>query len=131
MAAAVCVSRMGRKPVRVLLVEDDEDVREFTSEVLTADGYHVTAACNAIEAQQLDASAFDLVITDIVMPGTDGLALVRALRRTHPTLKVLFTTGYSRHIAPEALAVGEILDKPFQRDALLHAVKRLSGLQIA
>ena len=108
-------------------------MREFTSEALTSGGYDVTVACNAIEAQQLAAgdSAFDLVITDIVMPGTDGLALVSALRRTHPTLKVLFTTGYSRHIAPDALAVGEILDKPFQRDALLHAVNRLSGLQIA
>jgi len=73
------------------------------------------------------ASRFDLLITDIVMPGRNGVELARALNRTHPDVKVLFTTGYTRHIAPDLLADSEILDKPYQRAALLHAVRHVLG----
>lgn len=119
--------------MRILLVEDDGDVREYMTEVLDAAGCYVIAAGDANEALRLAErdTAIDLVITDIVMPGVDGLALVRALRRSHPTLKVLFTTGYSRHIAPDEFADEEILEKPFHREVLLHAINRLSGLEIA
>ena len=115
--------------MRILLVEDDADVREYTALVLEDAGYAVRVAARADEAETIlgTGEPFDLLITDIVMPGRDGVALAQALGRTHPDIKVLFTTGYTRHIAPELLAESEILEKPYQRAALLHAVRHVLG----
>lgn len=105
-------------------------MRAYTAHILEDAGYAVSTAAGADEAEALLDSGedFDLLITDIVMPGRNGVELARALRLARPDAKVLFTTGYTRHIAPELLADAEILDKPYQRDALLHAVRYvLSG----
>jgi two-component system, cell cycle sensor histidine kinase and response regulator CckA len=115
--------------VNVLLVDDDEGVRDYTAHVLEDAGFHVRCAAAADEAEALVAGgeAVDLLITDIVMPGRDGIALARWLNRACPGAKVLFTTGYTRHIAPELLADADILDKPYQRDSLLHAIRHVLG----
>jgi len=115
--------------VKVLLVDDDADVLEYTAQVLEDAGYAVRAAARADEAETIlgTGEPFDLLITDIVMPGRNGVELARALNRTRPEVKVLFTTGYTRHIAPDLLADSEILDKPYQRAALLHAVRHVLG----
>jgi CheY-like chemotaxis protein len=118
--------------MRILLVEDDAGVREYTALVLEEAGYTVRVAARTEEAEIVlgTGEPFDLLITDIVMPGRDGVALARLLHRTHPDLKVLFTTGYTRHIAPELLAESELLEKPYQRIALLHAVRHLLGATV-
>jgi CheY-like chemotaxis protein len=115
--------------VKILLVDDDAGVRDYTAQVLEDAGYAVRAASRADEAETIlgTGERFDLMITDIVMPGRNGVELARALNRTHPDVKVLFTTGYTRHIAPDLLADSEILDKPYQRAALLHAVRHVLG----
>jgi CheY-like chemotaxis protein len=104
-------------------------VRDYTAQVLEDAGYAVRAASRADEAETIlgTGEPFDLIITDIVMPGRNGVELARALNLTHPDVKVLFTTGYTRHIAPDLLADSEILDKPYQRAALLHAVRHVLG----
>jgi len=115
--------------VKILLVDDDAGVLEYTAQVLEDAGYAVRAATRADEAETIlgTGEPFDLLITDIVMPGRNGVELARTLNRTRPDVKVLFTTGYTRHIAPDLLADSEILDKPYQRAALLHAVRHALG----
>ena len=117
--------------MKILLVDDDADVLEYTAQVLEDAGYAVRAASRADEAEIIlgTGEPFDLLITDIVMPGRNGVELARALNLTRPDVKVLFTTGYTRHIAPDLLADSEILDKPYQRAALLHAVRHVLGVK--
>jgi CheY-like chemotaxis protein len=119
--------------MRILLVEDDADVRDYTALVLEDAGYAVRVACHADEAETVLATGepFDLLITDIVMPGRNGVMLAQLLNRTRPDVKVLFTTGYTRHIAPELLAESEILEKPYHRAGLLHAVRHVLGATAA
>ena len=136
---AVCLAApppLSRAPVlcieagmKILLVDDDAGVLEYTAQVLEDAGYAVRAASRADEAETILSTGepFDLLITDIVMPGRNGVELARALNRSRPDVKVLFTTGYTRHIAPDLLADSEILDKPYQRAALLHAVRHVLG----
>ena len=115
--------------MKILLVEDDAGVRDYTALVLEDAGYAVRVAARADEAETIleTGEPFDLLITDIIMPGRDGVALAQLLHRTRPDVKVLFTTGYTRHIAPELLADSEVLDKPYHRAALLHAVRHVLG----
>jgi DNA-binding response OmpR family regulator len=112
---------------RVLLVDDDVDVREYTAGVLEDAGYVVAAAARAEEAERLlsKGDVFDLVITDIVLPGQNGIALAQSVRRLSPGARILFTTGYTRHIAGDGIDGMEVLDKPYLPDALLHAVRHV------
>lgn len=111
--------------VRILLVDDDDGVRDYTAMVLEEAGYDVRVASRADMALKLLSSGepFDLLITDVVMPGWDGTELVQRVLALRPELKVLFITGYTRHIAADRLVGAEVLDKPYQRDKLLHAVR--------
>jgi DNA-binding NtrC family response regulator len=115
--------------VIILLVDDDDDVREYTANVLEDAGYDVRPAAHAEAALAVlrSGETVDLMITDVVMPGVDGVELARRVQQVRPGLKVLFTTGYTRHIAADQLVGAEVLDKPFQRDSLLHAVHHVLG----
>ena len=118
--------------MRILLVEDDDLVRDVTAEMLEEAGYEVLVAASAPEAEKIAANipVIDILITDIIMPGGNGVDLARRLARRRIGMKTLFTTGYTRHIAPE-LEDAPILDKPYHRDALLHALGRLIGFETA
>jgi DNA-binding NtrC family response regulator len=97
-------------------------------EVVLADaGFSVRPVANAAEAMRALSSdpAIELLLTDIVMPGESGVELARRACALRPHLRVLFVTGYTRNIAPGALARAAVLDKPFARDRLLHAVDRV------
>jgi CheY-like chemotaxis protein len=111
--------------VRVLLVDDDDDVRDYTAFVLEEAGFDVRVAARGEAAFRVLATGepFDLLITDLVMPGWDGIELARRVRMLRPELKVLFVTGYSRGMVGERLAGIEVLDKPYRRDKLLDAVR--------
>ncbi|MCG2714846.1 MAG: PAS domain S-box protein, partial [Candidatus Marinimicrobia bacterium] len=83
---------------RILLVEDEEDIREFTATLLRENGYIVFEAANAKEALELfknEDGNFDLVFSDVVMPGKSGLHLVDELLSGKPDLQVLLSSGYS------------------------------------
>ena len=114
-----------RLSVRILLVDDDEDVRGYTAFVLEEAGFEVRVASRGEAAMHVLAAGepFDLLITDVVMPGWDGVELARRVRQLRPGLRVLFVTGYPRHIAAERFAGADVLNKPYQRDKLLHAVE--------
>jgi CheY-like chemotaxis protein len=119
-------------PATVLVVEDEELVREFTVELLGEFGYRVLAAANGREAMQLieDSSAkIDLLFTDIVMPGElDGFALAREARRCRPTLPVLYTSGYTNRSADNVVeALGPLVAKPYRPEQLRIEIQRALG----
>jgi two-component system cell cycle sensor histidine kinase/response regulator CckA len=110
---------------RVLLVEDEDMVRAVAERALTRAGYQVTACSDgeAGLAAVTAGGAFDLVVSDVVMPGMDGPAMARAIRRVRPHLPVLFMSGYAEeqlrneiHLAdmyfiPKPFSVQQISDK--------------------
>ena len=112
----------------ILLVEDEENLREASREALTSLGYRVLAAANAREAlDRLDGHRIDLVITDLVMPEMGGGDLLRELADRCPEVPVLAVTGYA---APDEayrltdLGFSDVLRKPFDAPALAQAVHR-------
>lgn len=113
---------------RVLLVEDNPDVARITREMLEQLGYAVRQVSDGDEALAVidaEPAAFDLVVSDIVMPGgKDGVAVARALRERRPALPVLLVTGYSEMAAR---AGGEfiVLRKPFLLAELSRAAARM------
>ena len=113
---------------RILLVEDEDGVRRVVHRLLTRAGYQVEQARYGQEAIALvadDLARFDLVLTDVYMPGMNGVVLTDQLRRQRPQLPVLYMSG---HIddpqLEERLRVEQavVIDKPFTADALLARV---------
>jgi DNA-binding NtrC family response regulator len=125
----------GRGGERLLLVEDESAVREIGARVLRDAGYSLQVARDAEEAmriaQQGGPEAFDLLVTDVVLPGGSGRELAHALRRDRPGLRVLFVSGFARG---ELAAGGGLppdsafLEKPFGAEGLRSAVRRALAL---
>jgi signal transduction histidine kinase len=113
----------------ILLVEDDASVRQLVGAMLRSSGYAVVAPAAPQEALALCAdptSRIDLLLTDMVLPETDGAAIAETARRTRPGLKVLFMSGYTDHAVLHRHPVdGEalFLAKPFTKAALLAKVR--------
>jgi two-component system, cell cycle sensor histidine kinase and response regulator CckA len=114
----------------VLLVEDEESVRQLVSETLESKGYRVMQAENGRAALDIVTShpgTIDLLITDVVMPGMSGHQLAEQLRKDRPQLKVLYLSGYTE----EALVDGNLdrgkafLQKPFTLQTLLRKVREV------
>jgi two-component system response regulator AtoC len=101
---------------RVLVVDDEPGLRDFLSEVLAGDGHHVTAAKDGAEAARLcDQKAFDLVLSDLRMPGLDGMQLLKKLRAEQPEVEVILLTAHGDvATAVEAMRLGafDFLTKP-------------------
>jgi CheY-like chemotaxis protein len=81
---------------RVLLVEDEGAVRELLSSALERNGFDVVTAGSAEEALTLASPAFQILLSDISLPGMSGVQLARQLRRSLPSLRVLLMSGYAR-----------------------------------
>ena len=113
----------------ILLVEDDDMVREYAGAALRRHGYRVIEAADAPDAVARfgeSAARPDLLLTDIVLPGMNGRALAETLRRRARCLKVLFTTGYAEDAVFNRRGDGEhgdLLEKPFTPEALLSTVR--------
>jgi PAS domain S-box-containing protein len=121
----------------VLVVEDDELVREFATALLTALGYRVSAAANGPEALEFLGRdpTVQLLFTDVVMPGgMNGRELATAARRIRPTLPVLLTSGYMGEGLVHAGRVDRDLDllgKPYRQDALAAKVRAVLDARTA
>lgn len=114
-------------PARILVVEDDPRVSRSTVTALTELGHDPLAVASAREAINLLArdAAFDLVITDVVMPEMTGIELAQLLAEQHPALHILFVTGYVGEAGSmDELAGADILRKPFTVAQLSRAVAR-------
>jgi two-component system, cell cycle sensor histidine kinase and response regulator CckA len=112
---------------RIMVVEDEESVRELCSSVLESRGYTVVqsaAATDAIAICEQQRHRFDLLLTDVMMPDLSGEELVRRLRTRVPGLKVLFMSGYDRPGANNA-PLSPLLLKPFTPTELLSKVKQV------
>lgn len=112
----------------ILLVEDEAFVREVTCEVLRSAGYQVLTAKNADEAMQAherQSGEVDLLLTDVVLPGEDGLAVANRLTEWSPGLKVLYVTGYGERMRLGCADGSDWLAKPFSSEVLLARVRQL------
>jgi CheY-like chemotaxis protein len=120
----------------ILLVEDDDGVRDYTKNILDDLGYRVIEAIDAPEALRLlDGHRPDLLFTDIVLPGgMTGRVLADRVREKYPNVPVLYTTGYTRNaivhqgrLDPDA----PLLNKPYTQQDLAKKVRQLLDPRVA
>jgi two-component system cell cycle sensor histidine kinase/response regulator CckA len=121
---------MPRRPLRILIVDDEEPIRRFVDRVLRDAGYVTFTAAGGVEALALaqKEEAFDVVVTDLMMPGLSGDELARRLRQDEPRLKVLYLTGYSDRLFMEKVTLWQdesFLEKPCSVKGLREAVALL------
>jgi two-component system, chemotaxis family, chemotaxis protein CheY len=113
---------------KILVVEDESDVRTLISLILQSAGHTVIEAHNGLDAlEQFNAGHFDMVITDMNMPRMDGLELIKALRRQQADLYIMLITGYGTTDTEKRageLGVNEYIPKPFDIEALRERVDR-------
>jgi two-component system C4-dicarboxylate transport response regulator DctD len=113
---------------RILFVDDETQLRESASEWLSLSGFTVEAAADAGSALRLlRGSEFEALVTDIRMPGTDGMTLMRAAREADPSLPVILLTGHGDvALAVEAMRGGahDFLEKPYDADHLVAVIDR-------
>jgi CheY-like chemotaxis protein len=115
------------KLLSILVVEDDTAVRDVVMRILSENGFGVLTANTADEALNiLRHRSVDLLFTDIIMPGMDGVQLAKEARRLRPGLKVMFATGYVQAVlAREVFRQGKIIYKPLRRAEIIQAVEQL------
>ena len=113
---------------RILLAEDDDSLRGFLARALERAGYEVVACADGEEAAAILNQQWDLLLTDIVMPGMDGIEVARQAAALHPDLRIMFITGF----AAVALAAGsqapagaKVLSKPIHLREIVSEVERL------
>jgi two-component system NtrC family response regulator len=118
---------------RVLVVDDDASLRRIIEYNLAEEGHAVATAGSGSEALEiLDKSRFDLVVTDIKMPGIDGMDLLRKVKSEAPDTEVIVITAFGTiEMAVEAMKAGafEYITKPFNRDELKFAVRKALRLK--
>ena len=130
----VPLQTLPRGTERVLLVEDDAQVRTFVRTILEDQGYTVLTAPNgakAIEICEEKADSIKMLLTDVVMPEIGGLDLAKSLTEKKPDLKVVYMTGYApglTEISDQLRDDITVLRKPFEPEALARVVREtLSG----
>ena len=114
---------------RILLAEDDEDMRRFLDKALQKAGYDVVSFANGLDAyERLKDEPFTLLLTDIVMPEMDGIELARRAADLDPDLKIMFITGFAAvALNPDGQAPkdAKVLSKPFHLKDLVNEIERL------
>lgn len=117
------------RALRILLAEDDEDMKRFLARALERAGYDVTAVSDGQAAyDRLREEPFSLLLTDIVMPEMNGIELARKATRLDPDLRVMFITGFAavaldgEHGTPRG---AKVLSKPFHLRELVREVGRM------
>jgi two-component system cell cycle response regulator CpdR len=118
-----------RPTARILLAEDDNDMRRFLVKALQQAGFSVTSFDNGLSAyDQLRVEPFELLLTDIVMPEMDGIELARRATELDPDIRVMFITGFAAvALNPDSHAPrqAKILSKPFHLRDLVTEVHRM------
>ena len=121
---------------RILIIEDDNVVREMLCDMLEEDGHEAVEATDGEKGILLYRKApTDLVITDIIMPNKDGIETIMELTAEYPDVKIIAISGGSRMIPTNFLGTAEkfgalrTIQKPFERSELLGAVRELLDQQ--
>jgi PAS domain S-box-containing protein len=126
-AAVIAEAAMSGRGHHVLVVEDNEDVGQFSTELLHDLGYQTKWVTNAREALAMlaeDEFAFDLVFSDVIMPGMNGVELAAVIRERYPGLPVVLTSGYSSVLAENAHRGFELIQKPYSVEALSRTLRK-------
>jgi two-component system cell cycle response regulator CpdR len=114
---------------RILLAEDDNDMRRFLVKALEQAGYRVVSFDNGLSAyHRLREEPFELLLTDIVMPEMDGIELARRATELDPDIKVMFITGFAAvALNPDSNTPrdAKVLSKPFHLKDLVNEVQKL------
>jgi CheY-like chemotaxis protein len=116
---------------RILVIDDQELVRNTLAALLSDQGHEVTEASCAEEAILLaERQAFDLVFTDLAMPGTDGVAAAGHLKSRHPSMKIVLMSGYGSERAFEqaggnSAIIDAVISKPFRLAEIAEVVKEM------
>ncbi len=113
---------------RILLAEDDESMRGFLSRALERAGHEVTACENGDDAiDRVDDGPWDLLLTDIVMPGADGIEVARVAAARQPGVRIMFITGFAAVAltAAQAAPQAKVLSKPVHLRDLVDEVERM------
>jgi len=118
------------RPLRVLVVDDEEPVRKFVDRVLQKAGYETTLASDGPDAIEIAQKIrpLDILVTDLMMPLMSGDELARRLRQSEPGLKVLYLTAYSDRLFKEKTTLWQdeaFLEKPCSVKGLVEAVSLL------
>jgi two-component system cell cycle sensor histidine kinase/response regulator CckA len=125
------VSKRATWSETILVVEDEDELREFIRRALVSHGYTVLQARNGLEALDVVASHSEkihLVLTDIVMPLSGGIELAGKLALTYPTMKILYMSGYAEPVSVDLSQLSEegcFLPKPFAISDLTHKLRDL------
>ncbi len=118
---------MAAENLKILITDDDIDLRELLTEAVGNWGYKTSVAKNGEEAlKKLRMERFDMVITDLMMPGMDGLALLKKIRELDKEILVIIITGYATiETAVKAIEEGayDYIAKPFRLDELMIVIK--------
>ena len=119
-----------RHPVaKILIAEDDMAVREFVSRALGNSGHDVTAATDGVQAlEALAQDTYDLLLSDIVMPEMDGIALALKVSKDWPDLPILLMTGYAaeRQRAHNLdVLIHDVIPKPFTLQQICDAAEKV------
>ena len=113
----------------ILLAEDDESLRKFLAAALVKAGHTVTDFGDGGEAWDcIQGFTFDLLLTDIVMPGMDGIELAKRAAELNATLKIMFITGFAAvalHPSSGAPKQAKVLSKPFHLREIVAEVERM------
>ena len=114
---------------RILLAEDDNDLRRFLAKALENAGYDVVSFDNGLSAyERIREEPFTLLLTDILMPEMDGIELARRATELDPDLKVMFITGFAAvALNPDSKAPkdAKVLSKPFHLRDLVNEVGKM------
>jgi CheY-like chemotaxis protein len=118
-------------PLKALVIDDEDFVRETLADMLAALGHEVTLANGGYEAiEKLDAAHFDLVFTDLSMPGMDGWEVAREIRRRMGAeINIVLVTGYGKSTAlppGEDDLVNGVIGKPFDFDQVAETIAKVS-----
>jgi CheY-like chemotaxis protein len=120
--------------LRILVVDDDDAFRKMMCQTLTEMGYEVMEARNGKEAVQVyELCPADVVLTDLIMPDTDGIETIREFKRIHSGVKIIAMSGggwvgtrnYLK--AAKLLGADETLTKPFAKEDVAAMIERLCG----
>jgi DNA-binding NtrC family response regulator len=113
---------------KILVVDDDENVRETVGSVLTEEGYSIETASSGAEAiEKAGSNSLAVMVTDLKLPDTDGVKLYQTIKKKHPdTLAIIITGHASLQSAIRAIKAGayDYLEKPFRMEDILLTVKR-------